>query len=157
MAGPSEADLAELADRLAIQSLLVRYAWAIDTKDWALLDSVFTPDAFLDYSSNPGGAKGPYPEIRAWLEASLAYFPMTQHLVTNIDVVVDGDAATARTLVYNPMGAATREGPLHHFFLGGRYDDRLVRTAQGWRIAERVETIMWFDGTLPDELVAPGS
>jgi 3-phenylpropionate/cinnamic acid dioxygenase small subunit len=145
----------ELVDRLAIQELVVRYAWAIDTKDWAALDTVFLPDAWLDYSSNPGGAVGHYPEIRAWLEKSLAPFPVTQHLVTNIDPTVDGDRATCRTMVYNPMGAATREGPLHFFFLGGRYDDELVRSADGWRIAKRVETLLWFQGSLPKELITP--
>jgi 3-phenylpropionate/cinnamic acid dioxygenase small subunit len=144
-----------LADRLAIQALLVRYAWAIDTKDWAALDTVFLADAWLDYSSNPGGAAGHYPEIRAWLETSLAPFPVTQHLVTNIDPTIDGDRATCRTMVYNPMGAATREGPLHFFFLGGRYDDELVRTPDGWRIAKRVESLLWFQGSLPKELVIP--
>jgi hypothetical protein len=134
---------------------MVRYAWAIDTKDWEELDHVFLPDAWLDYSSNPGGAAGPYPEIRAWLEKSLAPFPVTQHLVTNIDPTVAGDRATCRTMVYNPMGAATREGPLHFFFMGGRYDDELVRTPDGWRIAKRVETALWFNGSLPKELFVP--
>jgi 3-phenylpropionate/cinnamic acid dioxygenase small subunit len=146
---------AHLVDRLAIHDLVVRYAWAIDTKDWDALDTVFLPDAWLDYSSNPGGAVGHYPEIRAWLEKSLAPFPVTQHLVTNVDVTVDGDRATSRTMVYNPMGAATREGPLHFFFLGGRYDDELVRTPDGWRIAKRVESLLWFQGSLPKELVIP--
>jgi 3-phenylpropionate/cinnamic acid dioxygenase small subunit len=145
----------DLRDRLAIRDLLVRYAWAIDEKDWDALDSVFLADARLDYSSNPGGKAGTYAEIRPWLERSLAPFPVTQHLVTNIDVRVDGDRATSRTMVYNPMGAATREGPLHFFFLGGRYDDELVRTPDGWRIAERVETLLWFEGSLPKELVVP--
>jgi 3-phenylpropionate/cinnamic acid dioxygenase small subunit len=151
----NDAGAGDLVDRLAIQDLVVKYAWAIDEKDWDALDTVFLPDAWLDYSSNPGGASGHYPEIRAWLEKSLAPFPVTQHLVTNIDVSVDGDRATSRTMVYNPMGAATREGPLHYFFLGGRYDDELVRTDAGWRIAKRVETLLWFNGTLPKELIVP--
>ncbi|MCU1429983.1 MAG: hypothetical protein JWL83_3983 [Actinomycetia bacterium] len=147
--------MSEIEDQFAIQALLVRYAWAIDEKDWDTLDSVFLSDAYLDYSSNPGGVQGPYPEIRAWLEKSLAPFPVTQHLVTNIEARVDGDRATARTMVYNPMGAATREGPLHYFFLGGRYDDELVRTSEGWRIAKRVEKLLWFQGKLPKELIVP--
>ena len=53
----------------------------------------------------------------------------------------------------NPQGAATREGPLHFFFVGGRYDDDFVRTAAGWRIAKRVETTLWFEGSLPAELL----
>ena len=58
-------------------------------------------------------------------------------------------------MVTNPQGAATREGPLHFFFVGGRYDDDFVRTAAGWKIAQRVETTLWFQGSLPDELLDP--
>ena len=117
--------------------MIVRYGWAIDTKDWALLDTCFTDDAEVDYSSNPGGKQGPYRQVRSWLEKMLSAFPVTQHLMSNIDVKLDGDYATARTMVTNPQGAATREGPLHFFFVGARYDDDFVRTADGWRIAKR--------------------
>ena len=80
-------------------------------------------------------------------------FPVTQHLMANIDVTLDGDRATCRTMVTNPQGAATREGGLHFFFVGARYDDDFVRTDAGWKIAKRVETTLWFQGTLPDELL----
>jgi 3-phenylpropionate/cinnamic acid dioxygenase small subunit len=143
----------QLSDREEIRAVVVRYAWALDTRDWALLDTCFTPDAHLDYSSNPGGKQGPYPEIRGWLEHQLAAFVVMQHLMVNTEIDLDGDRATARTMVVNPMGARTREGPPHFFYVGGRYDDRFVRTADGWRIAERVETLLWFEGTLPPELV----
>jgi 3-phenylpropionate/cinnamic acid dioxygenase small subunit len=146
---------AELSDRAEIHDLIVRYGWAIDTKDWALLDTCFTDDAFVDYSSNPGGVAGPYAEVRGWLEKMLSAFPVTQHLMSNIDVTLAGDRATCRTMVTNPQGAATREGPLHFFFVGGRYDDELVRTPSGWRIARRVETTLWFEGSLPKELLFP--
>ena len=147
--------LQELSDRAEIQDLIVRYGWAIDTKDWELLDTIFTPDAFLDYSSNPGGAKGVYPEARAWLADVLRYFPVTQHLMANTQVSLDGDRATARTMVYNPQGAATRSGKPHFFYVGARYDDELVRTADGWKISQRVETSLFMDGTLPPELILP--
>jgi 3-phenylpropionate/cinnamic acid dioxygenase small subunit len=143
----------ELADRAEIQDVLVRYGWAIDTKDWELLDTCFTDDAEVDYSSNPGGKKGPYKQIRSWLEKMISAFPVTQHLMSNMEVQLSGDTATARTMVTNPQGAATREGPLHFFYVGGRYDDQFVRTADGWRIKLRVETTLWFEGTLPTELL----
>ncbi len=143
----------QLADRAEIHDVIVRYGWAIDTKDWALLDTCFTADAHVDYSSNPGGKAGAYREVRRWLEKVISAFPVTQHLMANIDVTLDGDRATARTMVTNPQGAATRDGPLHFFFVGGRYDDEFVRTSDGWRIATRVETTLWFQGSLPPELL----
>ena len=143
----------ELSDRAEIHDVIVRYGWAIDTKDWTLLDSCFTEDAEVDYSSNPGGKVGPYREVRGWLEKVLSAFPVTQHLMANIDVRLDGDRATCRTMVTNPQGAATRTAGLHFFFVGGRYDDELVRTDAGWKIAKRVEATLWFQGSLPDELL----
>ena len=143
----------ELADRAEIHDVIVRYGWAIDTKDWALLDTCFTADAEVDYSSNPGGKKGPYAQIRSWLEKMISAFPVTQHLMSNISVELDGDRATTRTMVTNPQGAATKDGGLHFFFVGARYDDDFVRTDQGWKIAKRVETTLWFQGSLPPELL----
>ena len=145
----------ELADRAEIQDVIVRYGWAIDTKDWALLDTCFTDDAYVDYSSNPGGVQGPYKEVRGWLEKMMSAFPVTQHLMSNVLVSLNGDRATCQTMVTNPQGAATREGPLHFFYVGGRYDDEFVRTAAGWRIERRVETTLWFQGSLPKELLFP--
>jgi 3-phenylpropionate/cinnamic acid dioxygenase small subunit len=136
---------AYLADRLEIDDLLTRYAVALDTKQWDLLDTVFTPDATVDYRS-AGGAHGSYPEVRAWLEQTLAGFPMTQHLVANRDVRIDGDTATARSYFYNPMGLPRKDGSLKLFFVGGYYNDRLRRTPDGWRIVERIEETAWMDG-----------
>lgn len=143
----------ELSDLADIRDVVVRYGWAIDTKDWKLLDTCFTADAHVDYSSNPGGVKGPYAQVRSWLEKMLSAFPVTQHLMSNIDIRLDGDRAVVRTMVTNPQGAATREGPLHFFFVGGRYDDEFRRTPEGWKIANRIETTLWFQGSLPAELL----
>jgi hypothetical protein len=44
----------EISDRIQIQDLLVRYTRAIDTKDWALLDTCFLPDAQVDYTATGG-------------------------------------------------------------------------------------------------------
>jgi 3-phenylpropionate/cinnamic acid dioxygenase small subunit len=145
--------LQELSDRSEIGEVIVRYGWAIDTKDWDLLDTCFTADAQVDYSSNPGGKKGAYRDVRGWLEKVMSAFPVTQHLMANTDITLDGDRARVRTMVTNPQGAATREGPLHFFYVGGRYDDEFVRTPDGWKIANRVETTLWFEGSLPKELL----
>ncbi len=146
--------LEEMSDRVEIQDLLVRYTVAIDTKDWKLLDTCFTPDAQLDYTST-GGIKGPYPEIRVWLEKALAAFPMTVHYISNSTVELEGDEARARTYVINPMGFPNQEGGLHIFTVGGYYVDKLVRTRDGWRIRERVEDQAFLDGSLPDSLQVP--
>ncbi len=151
---PRELSPREISDRLQIQDLLTRYTVAIDTKDWNLLDSVFSADAHCDYTS-AGGVKGPYPEVRKWLEKALAPFPMTQHFISNTTLQLDGDRATARTYVINPMGFGKADGSLQVFTVGAYYNDELVWTDAGWRIAERVEETAFMDGDLPAELQIP--
>jgi 3-phenylpropionate/cinnamic acid dioxygenase small subunit len=144
----------ELSDRIQIQDLLVRYTRAIDTKDWNLLDSCFTPDAHVDYTAT-GGVAGSYPEVRAWLAKALAPFPITVHYVTNSQVELDGDRARARTLVLNPMFFANPDGSLHDFTIGATYVDELVWTDAGWRIARRSEEAGYMQGQLPAALQIP--
>jgi len=146
--------LREVSDRIQIHDLLTRYTAAIDEKDWVLLDTCFTPDAHLDYTS-AGGVAGDYPKVRAWLEAALAPFRMTVHYITNSRVELAGDRATARTAVLNPMGFANPDGSLHQFTVGAYYNDELVRTEEGWRIARRIEEQAFMEGTLPEALRIP--
>lgn len=148
---PREMTIREISDRTRIQDLLTRYTVAIDTKDWKLLDSCFTPDAHVDYSAS-GGAKGPYPEVRKWLEKALASFPMTQHFISNISVTIEGDEARSRTYLINPMGLPKEGGGLNIFTVGAYYNDRLVYTDEGWRIAERIEELAFLSGALPEGL-----
>ena len=142
------ADLEQLADRLAITDVLTRYAWSLDAKEFDGLDDVFTPDAHIDYSSS-GGTKGAFPEVKAWLASVMPHFPAYQHLVTNVDLRVDGDTATSRAEFYNPMVTTKPDGSRGIFFVGGEYHDRLVRTPAGWRIRERIERSVWTDGDFP--------
>jgi 3-phenylpropionate/cinnamic acid dioxygenase small subunit len=129
-----------LGDRLEINDLLTRYAHSVDSKDWALYRSVFTDDAFIDYES-AGGIKGDREAVADWLEKTMAGFPMTQHLISNIDVKIDGDRATVRAMFYNPMGMPSGKT----FWCGGFYNHSLVRTADGWKSERLIEESSWFD------------
>ncbi len=141
----------ELSDRMEINDLLIRYASAIDSRDWDQLDTCFTPDAEVDYASS-GGIAGKYPEVRAWLEKSLAMFHVTVHYISNSTISLEGDRASGRTLVINPMAFPKDEGDLDILTVGAYYYDQLVRTDEGWRIASRREEQLFFDGSLTEAL-----
>ncbi|WP_257549356.1 nuclear transport factor 2 family protein [Sphingopyxis sp. DBS4] len=128
-------------DIIAIQQLLAAYVFAIDAKDYDALDAVFLPGATVDYRA-AGGATGKWPTIKAWLEAALAPFSLTQHLIGLPLIRLDGDRASARTMLFNPMRPA-RSSNDALFFVGCTYLDDLVRTSDGWRIAKRVEQDFW--------------
>jgi hypothetical protein len=136
--------LQEISDRLEIQDLIYRYSHLIDTKNFdALRDEVFTEDAFIDYGVF-GGSVGNVDETIAFLHKAFKIFPNSQHLNANLQIVVDGDRATGRVMCLNPQemeikgkGGANAES--HIFFCGLWYVDEYRRTADGWRIAQRVE------------------
>lgn len=139
-----------VADRIAIDDLLTRYALAIDGGDWDQLDTVFTPDAVIDYTS-AGGVRGRRDEIKAWLAEALAAFPVRQHMIGNKRVDIDGDTATVRAYFFNPMMLTLPDGSGHSTPGGGYYNHRLVRTPEGWRSVELIEEEVWRTG-LPDDL-----
>ncbi len=140
--------LQEMSDRLEIQDLFARYSFAIDERDWDALDSVFTPDARIDYSET-GGAKGSFAEIKAWLPVALERFPMFQHMVATTKLTLAGDTATSRTILFNPMVHRDAGGQDQTFFIGLWYRDRLVRTDAGWRITERYEEMGYVHNAPP--------
>lgn len=138
--------LQEISDRLEIQELLVRYASAIDQRQYDRLADVFTPDAEIDYQAY-GGPTGRFPEIKLWLAEALAPFPAFQHLVANPEIRIDGDDATGRIMCFNPMviPPATPEAPPQICYNGLWYIDRYIRTQQGWRISYRSEEASFSD------------
>lgn len=127
------------ADRQQLQDLAIEYANAIDGRDWARLDRVFTPDAHIDYTAM-GGIAGSYPEIKAWLPKSLRFFKSYMHLVGNFQHEIAGDRARGQVACVNPMVVrALIPGLTRTVVFGLWYEDEYVRTSEGWRIARRSE------------------
>jgi 3-phenylpropionate/cinnamic acid dioxygenase small subunit len=125
------------ADRQDIGELLVRYASAIDLRDWDLFRTCFTPDCRADYQGI--GAWDDLDGLAGFMvEVHRAMGP-TQHRISNAAIAVTGDRASART--YVDMVGLAPDGASGVNALGW-YDDELVRTGDGWRIASRRYTTM---------------
>jgi 3-phenylpropionate/cinnamic acid dioxygenase small subunit len=141
--------LRAIQDRLEIEDLLHLYAEMVDRREWAKMDRIFALEATIDYTST-GGQKGPFRETLAWLDRALESWPINLHVVSNAIIEIDGDNATSRCYFHAPMARQSPEGGQYVITNAGRYVDRLLRTADGWRIVERVceQTIM--DGALPE-------
>jgi hypothetical protein len=130
-----------LVDRAAITDVTIRYCWALDTKDWAVLDTVFTEDANGDLLEDVVGRVA----IKKRVETALSHMDETQHLISNHQIVVQGDTATCRCyLQAQHVRKAAHGGP--NFIIAGRYEDELKRTPEGWRISFRRLVVMWTDG-----------
>jgi SnoaL-like protein len=131
-----------LTDRQDIADLCVRYTAALDTKDWALLESCFAPSPVFVH---PGGRLEGFPAILERTKAALTPLTATQHLLGNVVVHVDGD--TARSVCYfQAQHVRTGVPGGKTYIIAGRYADTLTRAAGGWKITERVQTYIWRDG-----------
>ena len=140
---PAVPDLQALQDKQEITEICYRYGLALDSRDWAALAALFTPDADACYLDQPP-CHG-YQAIEDTCRAALAPMSATQHLVCNVVVRLDGDRAASRCyLQAQHVKDGTPGGD--HFIIAGRYDDKLVRTPDGWRIRERSLTLMWTAG-----------
>lgn len=131
----------DIRDRLAVVDGLRRYAYAIDDRDYDAVRAVFTPDAHLDYTAS-GGPAGPRDEVVAWIEQGLALVGPTQHVLANEVVELDGDTATSRCYLLNPL-LSPDEPASHVVLIGGGYRDRWHRGTDGWRIVDRVHEVTW--------------
>ncbi|TJY59997.1 nuclear transport factor 2 family protein [Sinimarinibacterium sp. CAU 1509] len=138
----------QLSDRLEIQDTLVRYCHAVDRRDWPAFEAVFTDDALLDFTAF-GGPRGNRSEMARYLESVIATMQGTQHTISTSLVELAGDTATARTAAQVMMISATEGCGSHVLFVGLWYRDRLRRTAQGWRIFERVQEFGWVHNAPP--------
>ena len=127
------------------EKLIRRYVNLNDAQDWEAVAALYTPDARFARPSKPG-------EFVHGREAILAGFtarpPRAQrHVIANTVVdVEDTDNARAFSVIVLYMGDAVEDdagkGALPKMDpkspLVGTFTDRLVRTAEGWRFAERV-------------------
>jgi hypothetical protein len=138
-------DLQTVRDALDIQRVIADYAYACDNSDWALLKSVFTDDAHLDFSSTDGPA-GSRDEVVAWLEQSLSQVLGIQHLVSNFQIDLDGDRAPVRAMFYTSVRIPGLDQIL---VTGGYYDEELVRTTAGWKISRLFEDNRWMHPAPP--------
>jgi 3-phenylpropionate/cinnamic acid dioxygenase small subunit len=124
--------MTERDDRQDIAELLVRYATGIDRRDWPLFRTVFTDECELDYGVI-GSWKG-VDAVAKFMEQVHAMAGHTMHRLSNQAITVNADTARARTYIDGLIMAGDNKSGVNAI---GFYDDEIVRTADGWRIARR--------------------
>lgn len=130
------------SDYQAIQQLLTRYCYAVDDRDWKTFRQLFTAQALLDYSAF-GGPAGGVNEIATFLENSVSGLASSQHTISTMLLDLEGDKAKARTAGLVMLVNTPERGESQVSFIGLWYHDSLVKTPDGWRIAERVQKYGW--------------
>jgi hypothetical protein len=119
----------EVADILAIHQLLALYGHIIDEREWQRVGELFTAEAVYDMSDFGLGVIRGAAAIRELWSRPDAIHPLAHHATS---IVVTEDPAGRVHVLSKGLGI----GP------NGRvgsvvYRDIVVRTAEGWRFAER--------------------
>lgn len=136
-------DLASLAarvqvleDREAIRALILAYGQAHDHRDYRTFASLFAREG--EWIGGLGSAKGPE-AIFALLDEAIGHNPLpdgsgTFHVMTNDQIVIDGDRASATTkwLYITP---ADDDTPKLTYL--GHYDDQFIRENGEWKFLRR--------------------
>lgn len=120
-----------------IQQTLNTYPLAIDFKNGPLFTSVFTQDAFANYTGPLSNLTG-IDAVREGLLASVAGLA-TQHQLgtTLIDIDEDSKEANSTTYFTANLVSVAPETAGSFTVLFGLYRDDLVETKEGWRISRR--------------------
>jgi len=138
-----DVEVRQLLDRQAIIDVTIAYTWALDSRRFEDLRDVFAPDATAALPADLHGADA----IIERISKALTPLDVSQHLIGNHQVRLDGDTATCRCYLQAQHVRHGVEGG-ENFIVAGRYEDRFVRTPVGWRIAHRSLITMWTDGNL---------
>jgi ketosteroid isomerase-like protein len=124
-------------EQLAVQRVLVRYAFALDQQDLAELDSVLTEDATWTFGIAGQKDSGPVAGRAAILElvraAIEAETDQRRHNLVNV-VLRGADAGTAHAHAY--LMLTSNAGGGSGVIATGFYTFRLERSGSEWRIAE---------------------
>ncbi len=138
---PASADarIRELEDQLAIQRILVEYAARIDAQDFDGYADLFAREGEW---RNGNTVRRGREDIKQLLVGLFGNPPPgfvnmeSYHLVSNPQIEVDGDRATARSrhllIMRGPDGSPVPE-------LTGLYEDEFIREDGEWKILRRVD------------------
>ncbi|GGT20175.1 hypothetical protein GCM10010222_72680 [Streptomyces tanashiensis] len=133
-------------DTLAVTRLFDRYLRSLDDRgpfDEAWAASFFTADAT---TSTPAGDVRGREAVAANIRGAMGLFDRTVHFGSNYLVDVDGDRAT---LLGNQLSTHVLAADGSLFVSGGRTENDLVRTADGWRLSRADLRIAWTRGNPP--------
>jgi hypothetical protein len=133
-----------MTDGEEIRQLESFYALAIDTKQWHILDRVFTPNVEIEY---PVRRWNGLDEFRDDFQSSHQRYDVTQHLIINVNSCLNGDTGNAFSQCLFHL--IKRGLPGGDMISGGAwYDDSLVMGPAGWRIAKRTCRVAWLQGNV---------
>ncbi len=137
-------------DRLEIIELMNCYATGLDARDWLLWRSVFTDEPIFDLSSwNQVPARSLVADKVVRSQARMfAELTVTQHFLTNHRITINGDTARCLAHMRAEHWLRNEDGTESRYTMFGYYDDKFVRTADGWKMCEMQLNVTQTEGDI---------
>jgi ketosteroid isomerase-like protein len=139
-----DAEIRAMLDERAINRLVLDYAQAVDRLDKNLLRQVFSADAALE---GPGWRFEGIEQICSIFPIMRDSFVSSWHATHQQTIHLDGDRASGETYC---AGRHLQKGGYAEnqvVTMTIRYQDRFVRTADGWRMSFRKEIVDWTESS----------
>ena len=139
---PTDQAAQTLFDRTAIRATLENYLSSVDRRDWTAYGACFTEDARVQFDHGQ-------PELVVGRKAIVQRAelrrdrPISNHLLSNTFIEIDGDHARARTNCIAHL-VVVRTGKSFVVVRGLEYDDELIAdTGRVWQISRRSHRPVW--------------
>jgi hypothetical protein len=133
-------ELKTFLDREKIRDCIARLARGEDRRNAEQITACYWKDSITDY----GVFAGNFDEYLAWVVPGSPAIPVTQHVLGQSVIELNGDTAQVETHVISYHRIDT--GKEHRdTVIGGRYLDRLEKRRGEWRIAERTMLYDWYE------------
>lgn len=133
-----EPSSAEIAAREALRRLVTAYCRAVDRRDFALLRSLYDPQATDTHGRMFTGGRDAYV---AFCASALTAYEATVHYVVNMDFVIDGDRAEGEV---HKINYHRTHGPdRREIVTGSRSLDHYIRRDGCWRFLSRQIVLDW--------------
>jgi len=146
--------LRQFLDKEAVIDVVKKWSTSIDSRNWALMRSIFTDTIRIDYSSN--GSLNEEMPAEKWINhlKQLEGLDATLHMTTNHVVTIDGDKASCISYV-NAMHFLREGEKEYQGHACGVYNHSFARIGKEWkctginfRVAGRQSGYHQFDETI---------
>jgi SnoaL-like domain len=122
-----------LLDESSCRDVITRYSAAIDWADRRSLETVFWPDAHMDFGA--GFYVGSAPDGLEFLMASVNSSLCRTHSLGSIWLKLEGQRARAETPAFNLWVSRNPDASLTRYFFTARYLWQLEKRGGEWRVS----------------------
>ncbi len=143
-------DLTTLLAERDIYRQLVRFARAMDERDWSAMDNITSADIQADVGAGKLDGRGAFvANMRSFLDDC----GPTQHMLGNVLIEIEGDTASSRAYV-SDMHLGTGDMEDMTFSTLGDYHDRWERHGEQWLMVKRIKHNRGLIGSI--QVLGPG-